>query len=181
MSQPAVIKPRYYSKTQRVAGAITWTDQDIMQVPFFLRGQLTSTNFAAFKVPGRDMYLQGYTLTLQQQNPAGASFSVNLLNGNGQPMAGGAVPDPTLLQVNGLQVSSNVQFAPFIPLPSGSYWMAAVAVPQASTGLTGSDLTLTYYFSYSNSPLINAQSIYAVAGEGIGFWTVGQNFIVATP
>lgn len=181
MSLPTV-NSRYYSKAQRIAGAIIWNDLDIIQVPFFLNGQLTNTTFAAFQVPGRDMYLQGYMLTLQQGNTTSSvSFSVNLLNGAGQSMAGTQYPDPTLLVFTGVQASAQINFSPYVALPSGSFWQANVVVPAASAGLTGSGLTLTYYFSYASSPLINPQAVYSLQGQGIGFWTIGQNFSISTP
>ena len=128
------------------------------------------------------MWLQGYSITLQQQNSPGAAFSVNLLNGAGLPAVVNVAPDPTLVTVASLQTISSVQFSPFIGLPSGSYWQANIVVPTASVGLTGSGMTLTYIFSYANSPVTNSQATYALSGEGIGYMQVGaSDFIVSTP
>jgi hypothetical protein len=172
---------RYYSKAQKIAGNVIWSDRDILQLPFYSDGQVSGgTQFAAFQVPGRDLYLHGYSVALKIPNSnRSTSFTVNLLNGIGQSMTT-TQPDPTVICVSGVNNFAQRSFAPFIPLPSGSYWQANITVPVTSVNQVGSGITLTYMFSYSNGPLVNSQSVFALPGEGIGFWTLAQNFVVSS-
>ena len=160
-----------FSKTKGIAGNVTWTDQDIIPVSFYHASYVSlGDTFGTLEIAGRDMFLQGYRIDVQ--NPStdlDSSVQFDLVNGDG------TVVPLTTSTLTGIQAHLTNPTQPPIGLPSGSYWHTKV------TGLTGSQglgFTLTYLLSYANSPVQNAYAVYKLGQSGIGYWRVGFDFTV---
>lgn len=166
---------RTYSKAKSVANHAVWTPQEIIPVGFNLDGVVPDqAQFALLQVRGQPVYCIGYRVECQvPASSRSVQFSVSLQNG-----AGTLVPNSTLV-LNGAPSSGEFTFSPALGMPTGSVWQAIIKVLSGSDFSLPEGLRITYLLRYANGPVTNDLAVNQTTQTGVGFWRLGQDFIVS--
>lgn len=165
---------RKYSKLKAIAGHVVWTDQETWQQALPFEGCVyDGAQFGVFKVVGRDLLLRGIRVDARvPSNSANVNTRIQFLTG-----ANVEVPD---VYVNLPGVSTFGEITDLnVKLPSGSYWKAQCVFDPAFQAFAPQSLVITYEFSYANGIISNALAAYDLAEQGIGYWIIGDDFVVS--
>ena len=165
---------KQYSKLKGIGGHVVWTDREVMQVPLYYEGvAVNEREFAIIKIAGRDVLLR--SMLLEARVPISrnsVSLTLDLYTGENSLVVGSTITLP------GSAPFSEVTFGPAIAMPAGSFWKAHINFNDSFADFAPEGLTLTYRFSYANGPVTNAQAAFTLVESGVGFWTIGDDFIV---
>lgn len=166
---------RQYSKLKGIGGHVVWTDKEVAQCPFYYEGvAVDQREWAIIKIVGRDVLLRGVRLDARVQTSRNTvDLSVDLVTGENLIVAG------TTTTLVGTSPFAERTFSPAIQMPAGSYWKTRISFNDSMIEFAPEGLTLTYIMSYSNGPVTNAQAAFTLIESGIGFWTIGDDFVVS--
>ncbi len=166
---------KQYSKLKAIGGHVVWTDKEVFQVPFYLEGTAyDQAEWAVIKVSGRDVLLRGVRLDVRVQTTSNqVNTTVDLVTG-----AGEIVP-ATTLTLAGTKPFAELDLSPNVQMPAGSYWKARIGFNESFAAFAPQGLTLTYIMSYANGPVVNPIASFELLEEGIGFWAIGDDFVVS--
>ncbi len=162
---------RTFSKAKAVGNRITWTQREIVPVTFKLDGvPVDGHEFAILRVPGRDMYLNGFRIDFDV--PAGDA----LVNCSAQVFtaAGIAIPE-TLLRLDGVVSGADKIVTPPLQMPTKSVWKTIIRIssPFEDTTYYPQGITITYQLSYAASPVRTDRFTMTNPQVGVGFDQVG--------
>jgi len=166
---------KQYSKLKGIGGHVVWTDREVMQVPFYYEGMaVNEREFAVVKIAGRDVLLR--SMLLETRVPISRNsinLTIDLYTGENDLVAG------STLTLAGSAPFAEVNFGPAIAMPAGSFWKARINFNDSFAEFAPEGLTLTYRFSYANGPVTNSQAAFTLVETGIGFWVIGDDFVVS--
>lgn len=169
-----------FSKSKRIANHVVWTGKEVMPVAFYRDGTLENdTEVGMLKVVGRDVFCHGYRVDLKipihkQEN----SLKIQMFVPAQRPGDFDVAVPGTDLTMEGVHYFGEKSFSPNIPLPKGSYWKMKAIVAPGQDHKVGAGITITYFISYANGPLTNRMAAFTLNAEGIGFWALGDDFVV---
>jgi len=166
---------RQYSKLKGIGGHVVWTDREVAQIPFYYEGMAADQReWAIIKIVGRDVLLRGMRLDTRVQTSRNTvNLSVDLATGDNVIVPG------TTTTLIGTAPYAERTFSPAIQMPAGSYWKARIAFNDSLIEFAPEGLTLTYQMSYANGPVTNEIASFTLVESGIGFWTIGDDFVVS--
>ena len=170
----SVALEKRYSKAKANANHIVWTGREVIPVNFYVGGLIyDSLEFGNFRVTGRDMYCSGYRIDFQR--PAGSQevvVTANLYTGNG-----GLVPN-TSLRIAGTQIGRDATFpGGSLAFPEGSIWFIRMSVT-GDEAYYPESATVSYWMRYANGPVSSQLWSPTLSEGGIGFWGIGEDFVV---
>lgn len=166
---------RLASKLKNIAGHVVWTDKEVFQVPFHLEGTaFDQAEWAVIKIVGRDVLLRGMRLDTRVQTTSNqVNTTVDLVTG------GNVIVPASTMTLVGTAPFAELDLSPNIQMPSGSYWKARLGFNESFQAFAPQGLTLTYIMSYANGPVVNPLASFDLLADGIGFWEIGENFVVS--
>jgi hypothetical protein len=166
---------KQYSKLKAVGGHVVWTDKEIFQVPFYFEGTaFDQAEWAVIKVVGRDVLLRGIRLDVRVQTTSNqVNTTVDLVTGSN------VIVPATTLTLAGTEPFAELELSPNVQMPSGTYWKARIGFNESFQSFAPQGLTLTYIMSYANGPVVNPLASFDLLNDGIGFWEIGNDFVVS--
>lgn len=166
---------RTMSKAVAAGNRATTADQMAMQVPFFYPGRLVDGQTMGWlRIARREMWLAG--IRVDTKLPGGTSLTrvgFQLCRGDLQAISGGK------LTLSGVVPSGELRFNPDFPMPAESLWTVKLLNESGDEAATlPSDLTLTYWLRYAPGPSGSLNWTPYSLQSGIGFYQVGDTFVV---
>ena len=163
-----------YSKAKAAANRVTWTDLEVMSIPFLFPGTLVDgSEGGVLRMSGREMVLVG--LRAFYRTPPGdaaAQVTVSVRQGDGTLVANSS------LVLRGIVPGGELAIVPNIPMPANSIWKARININAGDPLYYASGLDVTYLVRFSNGPLSSDHFSTTLSVSGVGYWTIGGTFVV---